>query len=138
MKSSISAARTAGTRHLGGGMDHLVRFADANRSPAAMGIYPRAPTVAVEPISGITGAWDAAEGDAIAACIEEVVRRMAPGFRSPIAGRHVSTPRSLETDDANLLGGGVSERTAQLHQELVTRLITAHIEPREYWRHRRR
>jgi phytoene dehydrogenase-like protein len=144
---SDPAARRAGTLHLGGDMDHLVEYAadlscsrvprrpfclfgqmtmiDPTRSPAGTETawaYTHVPqTIKGDPISGITGRWDAAEADAMADRIEELVERRAPGFRSLIARRYVTTPRDLEAADPNLVGGSVNGGTAQLHQQLVFR-----------------
>jgi phytoene dehydrogenase-like protein len=128
-------------------MDHLVEYAadlscgrvprrpfclfgqmtmiDPTRSPAGTETawaYTHVPqTIKGDPISGITGRWDAAEADAMADRIEELVERRAPGFRSLIARRYVTTPRDLEAADPNLVGGSVNGGTAQLHQQLVFR-----------------
>jgi phytoene dehydrogenase-like protein len=146
---SDPAARTAGTLHLGGNMDDLVEFAadlscgrvprhpfclfgqmtmiDPSRSPAGTETawaYTHVPQIIKsDPISGITGRWDAGEADAMAARMEEMVEQRAPGFRSLIAGRSVSTPKNLEADDSNLVGGAVNGGTAQLHQQLVFRPV---------------
>ena len=50
-------------------------------------------------------------------------RRLAPGFRASIIGRHLFTPRTLQQADANLHGGAINGGTAQLHQQLVFRPV---------------
>lgn len=73
--------------------------------------------------SGIAGTWDQTESDAIAGRLEAQVEALAPGFRSLVRGRQVATPLTLESDDANLVGGAVGGGTAQLHQQLIFRPI---------------
>ncbi len=59
----------------------------------------------------------------LAARMEARVERLAPGFRTLIRQRRVSTPADLEAADENLIGGGLSAGTSQLHQQLVFRPI---------------
>jgi len=70
---------------------------------------------------GITGAWDASEADRFADRLEAVIESYAPGFRSTIAARHVTTPADLEAADANLVGGAVAGGTSAIYQQLVFR-----------------
>jgi phytoene dehydrogenase-like protein len=155
------AVRRAGTVHLGGDMDHLVEFGadlasgrvprrpfclfgqmtmiDPSRSPAGTETawaYTHVPqAIRSDPVSGITGRWDAAEADAMADRMEEEVERRAPGFRSLIAGRRVSTPKDLQAQDPNLIGGSVNGGTAQLHQQLVFRPTPGRAGPETPIRH---
>jgi phytoene dehydrogenase-like protein len=69
----------------------------------------------------ITGRWDAEERERFVERIEARIERLAPGFRSRILATHVMSPRTLESMDANLVGGDISGGTAQLHQQLVFR-----------------
>ncbi len=48
--------------------------------------------------------------------IEAQIERFAPGFRDCILARHVSTPETLETMDANLLGGDIGGGALSLRQ----------------------
>jgi phytoene dehydrogenase-like protein len=70
---------------------------------------------------GITGSWDQSEADRFADRLETVVESYAPGFRSTIAARHVTTPLDLEAADANLVGGAVAGGTSAIYQQLVFR-----------------
>ena len=40
--------------------------------------------------------------------IERQIERFAPGFRECVLARHVSSPATLNHNDANLLGGDIS------------------------------
>ena len=87
---------------------------DPSRSPAgteSMWAYTHVP-------SGLTGREVA---DQVAANMEDVLERHAPGFRNLVLDRVVQRPRDLQDDDANLVGGAVNGGTAQLHQQLVFR-----------------
>ena len=87
---------------------------DPSRSPAgteSMWAYTHVP-------SGLTGREVA---DQVAANLEDVLERHAPGFRDLVLDRVVQRPRDLQDDDANLVGGAVNGGTAQLHQQLVFR-----------------
>ncbi len=48
--------------------------------------------------------------------IDAQIERFAPGFRYCILARHVSTPATLETMDANLLGGDIAGGALSLRQ----------------------
>jgi phytoene dehydrogenase-like protein len=48
--------------------------------------------------------------------IDAQIERFAPGFRDCILARHVSTPATLETMDANLLGGDIGGGALSLRQ----------------------
>jgi phytoene dehydrogenase-like protein len=50
--------------------------------------------------------------------IESQIERFAPGFRDCILARHVSTPATLESMDANLLGGDIAGGALSLRQML--------------------
>ncbi len=87
---------------------------DPSRSPAgteSLWAYTHVP-------SGMTGREVA---DQVAANMEDVLERHAPGFRDLVLDRIVQRPRDLQDDDANLVGGAVNGGTAQLHQQLVFR-----------------
>jgi phytoene dehydrogenase-like protein len=70
---------------------------------------------------GIAGAWDAGDGDRLAARIEARVELLAPGFRELIRARHVLTPAGFERADPNLVLGSMHAGTAQLHQQAIFR-----------------
>ena len=141
-----AAAHGAGTVHVGadldedghpiGAVDGLVRWnadlrsrrvprapfglvgqmttTDPSRSPAgteSMWAYTHVPR-------DMTGR-DVA--DQVAANMEDVLERHAPGFRDLVLDRVVQRPRDLQDDDANLVGGAVNGGTGQLHQQLVFR-----------------
>jgi phytoene dehydrogenase-like protein len=50
--------------------------------------------------------------------IEAQIERFAPGFRDCILARHVSSPATLESMDANLLGGDISGGAMTLRQTI--------------------
>ncbi len=50
--------------------------------------------------------------------IEAQIERFAPGFRDCILARHVSSPASLESMDANLVGGDISGGSMSMRQFL--------------------
>ena len=86
--------------------------------------------VAAETVSPCTagtitcaGAWDERERDAMARRLEDVVERLAPGFRSRVLGRRVTAPPAFQDQDANLRGGALNGGTAMLHQQLVFRPV---------------
>lgn len=143
-------ARRAGTVHVAEGVDSLTvqaaqlalglvpdplfliigqqGLADPSRAPAgkqAVWAYTHVPQHVRGDAgdSGITGAWDEAEAEAMADRVEAEIELLAPGFRALVRGRHVLTPRSLEAADANLVGGATNGATGQLHQQLVFRPV---------------
>ena len=72
---------------------------------------------------GITGAWEAGDGERFADRIQAEIERRAPGFGARVRARHVLTPVSLEALDANLKGGAVNGGTAALRQQLFLRPV---------------
>lgn len=136
-------ARSAGTLHLGEGMDHLTAFAadlaagrlparpfvlfgqmgraDASRSPGGTETawaYTHVPNTAVR---SDAPHWDRQATDVMLDRIEQQIETRAPGFRDIVLGRHVSTPADLQASNANLVGGAINGGTGQLHQQLVFR-----------------
>src|SRR6185312_2976967 len=122
-------ARHAGTVHVGGGEDQLLRstapapglperpfmllgqqsLADATRAPAGRHTawaYTRGPQ---------TLNWTV-EVDRHVERMEAQVERFAPGFRDLIIARHVQGPADLERGDANLEGGDVGAGSYALDQ----------------------
>jgi phytoene dehydrogenase-like protein len=71
----------------------------------------------------LTGRWDAAETEVFAARIEAEIEALAPGFRALVTARHVLTPPSLESRDANLVGGALGGGTMAFSQQLVFRPV---------------
>jgi phytoene dehydrogenase-like protein len=66
--------------------------------------------------------------------IEDQIERFAPGFRQTILARHVSSPATLETMDANLVGGDISGGVIDLRHLLFrpTRKLYATSAPNIY------
>ncbi|WNI21375.1 NAD(P)/FAD-dependent oxidoreductase [Streptomyces sp. ITFR-16] len=143
-------ARSAGTVHLADGVDGLTRFAaqiatgrvpdrpfllfgqmttaDASRSPAgteSAWAYTHVPHRIKGDAGedGLTGRWDRREQEAMADRMENEVERWAPGFRSRIVSRRLLAPTTLESLDANLLGGAINGGTTAAHQQLVFRPV---------------
>ncbi|MYW12417.1 NAD(P)/FAD-dependent oxidoreductase, partial [Streptomyces sp. SID2563] len=141
-------ATMAGTVHLADGVDGLTRFAaqiamgqvpdrpfllfgqmstaDATRSPAgteAAWAYTHVPHRIKGDAGedGLTGRWDRGEREAMADRMEQEVERWAPGFRSRILARRLLAPPTIESMDANLLGGAINGGTTAAHQQLVFR-----------------
>ena len=144
-------ARRAGTVHIAEGVDALTvqaaqltlglvpdplflivgqqGLADPSRAPEGKGAawaYTHVPQQVRGDAgeSGITGAWNEAEGEAMADRMEGEIELLAPGFRSLIRGRHILTPPAMEAANANLVGGATNGGTGQLHQQLVFRPVT--------------
>jgi phytoene dehydrogenase-like protein len=69
----------------------------------------------------LTGRWDRAELDELAARCEREIERLAPGFRSLVRRRRVLGPGDLQGSDRNLVGGALNGGSAQVHQQLVFR-----------------
>lgn len=140
-------ALRAGTVHVADGVDALTRttsqlarglipdqpflvmgqysMVDETRQPAGKETawaYTHVPQRVKGDAGGdLTGRWDERETTAFADRVEAEIERRAPGFRALIRARHVFTPPSLEAANPNLLGGGVNQGTAQIHQQLIFR-----------------
>jgi phytoene dehydrogenase-like protein len=136
---SAPEAWHAGTVHVGGGEDQMLRstapssglperpfmllgqqsLADATRAPAGRHTawaYTRGPQ---------TLDWTA-QSDRHVERMEAEVERFAPGFRDLIMARHVLTPADLQRRNANLVGGDVGGGSYSLDQALlrpVARLV---------------
>jgi phytoene dehydrogenase-like protein len=129
---SSPEARHAGTVHVGGGEDRLLRsvaagttlperpfmllgqqsIADPTRAPAGRHTawaYTRGPQ-ALD--------WTA-EAQRHVERMEAQVERFAPGFRDLILARHVLTPADLQRRNANLIGGDVGGGSYSLDQALL-------------------
>lgn len=69
----------------------------------------------------LTGRWDAAELEEVAARCEREIERLAPGFAALVRRRRVLGPAELEAADYNLVGGALNGGSAQVHQQFVFR-----------------
>ena len=124
-------ARAAGTVHVAGGEEEIVRaiaassyrlpdrpfllvgqqsLADPSRAPAGRHTawaYTHGPRTGID--------WSA-ELAPLVDRIEAQVERFAPGFRARILARHVLSPGELERRDRNLVGGDVGGGSYRLRQ----------------------
>jgi phytoene dehydrogenase-like protein len=140
-------ARRAGTVHVADDLDELTRWSadmathtmparpfllvgqqsmtDPSRQPPGCETawaYTHVPRRVDRDGAGeIAGRWDEADVEAVIDRIESRLEERAPGFRNRILARHVFTPKSMEENDANLVGGAINGGTSQLHQELIFR-----------------
>ena len=131
---TADACRRAGTVHLGGTLDEVAEGErDTNR-----GRMPARPFVLVaqhgvcDPSRAPAGQqtlWAYChiprgyKGDCTAA-IEAQIERFAPGFGARVLARHVSGPKRLELENANLAGGDISGGNTDLWH-LVARPIAS-------------
>jgi phytoene dehydrogenase-like protein len=128
------AAREAGTVHVGGGEEEVLRatahtglpeladppfmlfgqqsVADPTRAPAGR-------HTAWAYTHGAHGVDWEAEREAHVERMEARVEHFAPGFRARILARHVQTPGDLERGDANLVHGDVGAGSYTLDQVLM-------------------
>ncbi|GGT79510.1 phytoene desaturase family protein [Actinomadura citrea] len=147
---AADGAGRAGTVHLSPGLDAMTDYssqlatgrvpsepfallgqmttADPARSPAgteSVWAYTHVPhqVKADAGPDGITGVWDGRERDAMADRVENVVERLAPGFRSRVIDRRVTAPPAFQDHDANLRGGALNGGTAMPHQQLLFRPV---------------
>jgi phytoene dehydrogenase-like protein len=131
---SAPGATGAAAIHVAESVDEL----SVTQSELARGITPTTPFLVLgqyavaDPTrmpAGKEVAWaythlpQGAEHGGLAETMEERVEALAPGFRTLIRQRRVSTPADLEAADENLIGGSLSGGTSQLHQQLVFRPI---------------
>jgi phytoene dehydrogenase-like protein len=132
-----AACRRASTVHLGGTLEEIAQsegemvrgiiserpfvllaqptLADPTRAPAGRHIawaYCHLPRG-----SGVDDLPDAAA--LMTSRIEAQIERFAPGFRECVLARAVSTPRTLEEHDANLIGGDITGGAMTLGQTLL-------------------
>jgi phytoene dehydrogenase-like protein len=78
---------------------------------------------------GLTGSWDQREVNLFVGRMEDQIEALAPGFKELVGARHVFTPRMMEDENANLVGGAVNGGTAMLHQQLVFRPLSGFARP---------
>ncbi len=120
------ACRRAPTVHLGGTMEEIAAAEDDvlhGRIPERPFVLVSQPTL-FDPARAPHGKhvlWaychlpNGSTFD-MTARIEAQIERFAPGFRECILARHISTPLTLETMDANLAGGDISGGAISLRQ----------------------
>lgn len=126
------ACRRAGTVHIGGSTEEVVRSADAawnghhDEEPALILVQPslfddtRAP-------AGRHTAWaychvpNGSTRD-MTESIERQVERFAPGFRDVVLARHTMNTAQLEARNPNLVGGDINGGAQDMHQ-LVARPV---------------
>ncbi len=146
---SAPAARLAGTVHVADSLDDLTRWSadlathtlpakpfllfgqqsmtDHTRQPAGTETawaYTHVPRrIDRDAGNEISGRWDSDDEAAMTERIELRIEELAPGFRASIIGRHLFTPTTFQTADANLQGGAINGGTAQLHQQLLFRPV---------------
>lgn len=114
---TASAARQAGTVHVGGGFDEIV----ANEHAVHEGRMPDQPFVLVgqqyladpgRSVGTVNPLWSYAHvphgytGDATEALISQI-ERFAPGFRDQIVGTAVRSTTEMSIDNANYVGGDI-------------------------------
>lgn len=120
----------AATVHLGGSLADI----EASESAMSSGHHAAKPFVLLaqptlfDPTRAPAGqhiAWAychvpnaSTESDATLSRLESQIERFAAGFRSTILARHISTPATLESMDANLVGGDVGGGMVNLRQLL--------------------
>jgi phytoene dehydrogenase-like protein len=128
------ACLTAATVHLGGTLADIA----ASESAMASGCHAERPFVLLsqptlfDPTRAPTGkhiAWaychvphasaeSESESEVMLDRLESQIERFATGFRSTILARHVSPPATLESMDANLVGGDIGGGATNLRQLL--------------------
>jgi phytoene dehydrogenase-like protein len=131
-----TAARTAGTVHLGTDIDGLSRWSGdlaAGREPdqvfALLGQMttadPTRSAAGTESVWAYThlprGRHGRDDADRAIEALEHTLEQFAPGFGAAVAGRMVQRPSDLEQANANLHHGAINAGTAQLHQQLIFR-----------------
>jgi len=140
-------ARRAGTLHIADSMDALTRtssqlsrslipdrpflvmgqysMVDPTRQPVGKETawaYTHVPQVPKGDVGGeLTGSWNERETSVFVTRMEAEIESRAPGFRDLVRARHVLTPRTFSSANANLLGGAVNSGTAQIHQQVIFR-----------------
>ncbi len=123
---TADACRHAGTIHIGGTLSEIA----ASEHDAWNGRISERPFVLLsqptlfDPSRAPAGkhiAWaychvpSGSPADMLAR-IEQQVERFAPGFRARVAARSIVTPRDLEVNNANLVGGDIAAGVSDLSQ----------------------
>ncbi|HEY1511343.1 MAG TPA: NAD(P)/FAD-dependent oxidoreductase [Solirubrobacteraceae bacterium] len=122
-------ARRAGTVHLGGDEDQLLRSAWHEGPPPERPYMLLGQQSIADPTRAPDGkhtAWGYIRGpqsadwasvrDRLVESMEAQVERFAPGFRDLILARHVLAPADLQRRNANLIGGDVGGGSYRLGQ----------------------
>jgi phytoene dehydrogenase-like protein len=94
---------------------------DPSRAPAGahtLQAYTRVPTAP-------PGGW-ARSAELLADRMEARIEELAPGFRSRILARHITTPEGLEALDENLVGGDLGGGSNAWHRQLIFRPVFPH------------
>jgi phytoene dehydrogenase-like protein len=134
----VEAARSSAVVHAAESPDDLSRFTRQVRS----GQLPERPYLVVgqqslvdstrAPVgkhtlyaythvpSRIADSWDIAR-EHFADRVEQRIEELAPGFRSSILARHVTSPPELEAWDSNLVGGDLGGGSNAWHRQLLFR-----------------
>jgi phytoene dehydrogenase-like protein len=123
------ACRRAGTVHVGGGFDEVVAAEDA---VAAGEVAERPFVILAQPTLADPSRAPGGKHVGWAYChvpngstidmrerIEAQVERFAPGFRSRILARHVTTPADVERHNANYVGGDINGGISDLRQLFI-------------------
>lgn len=141
---SASDCARAGTVHLGGSFDEIAASEKAVRSGqcAERPFVLLAQSSLFDPSRAPAGkhtAWaycHVPNGSKIDMLqkIEDQIERFAPGFRKTILARHVSSPATMESMNANLVGGDISGGVIDLRQMVFrpTRKLYATSAPNIY------
>lgn len=135
---TAAPARTAGTVHVGAGIQELARcssdLGDGRPSDVLFALVGQMSTAdPTRSPAGTESAWAythlprGATGPAATSAtverIEATLETYAPGFGARVRHRMVQTPDDLQNANRNLFRGAVNGGTAQLHQQLVLRPV---------------
>jgi phytoene dehydrogenase-like protein len=126
---TAEACRRAGTVHVGGTLEEIVR----GEAEVDRGRLPQRPFVLVgqqylcdpqrscgdlHPVWAYAHVPHGYEGDATPLILDHI-ERFAPGFRERIVAQHVTTPAMLERYDENCVGGDISTGANTLRQVVL-------------------
>ncbi|HEX4226095.1 MAG TPA: NAD(P)/FAD-dependent oxidoreductase [Pseudonocardiaceae bacterium] len=129
-------AAGAGTVHLGVDLDGMTGYA----ADLARRRVPEQPFVLLGQMTtadptrspaGTESAWAythvphgiPVDTAAVAARLEQVVEKHAPGFRDLVIARYVQGPAELQGHNPGLIGGAINGGSAAIHQQLIFRPI---------------
>ncbi len=126
---TAEACRRAGTVHVGGTLDeiaHAERTVHRGRIPERPFVLvaqqyladPGRSSGDVHPVWAYAHVPHGYTGDATGAILDQL-ERYAPGLRERIIGRSVRTPRDLEIDNPNYVGGDISTGANDARQLLL-------------------
>lgn len=134
---TVEHLRTAGTVHVGEGIDHLSQCS----SQLARNEVPETPFMLMGQYSCMDATrqpegketawaythvpqkslWDDSSLQRFADVMQAEIEARAPGFTSLIRKRKILGPNDFEYGNANLVSGALNGGTAQMHQQLVFR-----------------